>query len=43
MNKVMHELKHHMPFTALGAVVGIFFMLVFQNIPTTAPNAVNGM
>jgi len=36
MNKIMHELRHHMPFTALGVVAGIFFMLVFQNISREA-------
>ena len=36
MNKIMHELKHHMPFTAFGAVAGIVFMLVFRDISREA-------
>ena len=36
MDKIMHELKRHMPFTALGTVAGIFFMLVFKNISREA-------
>ena len=34
-NKVKHiliELKGHAPFTAIGALLGIFFMLLFRNI-----------
>jgi len=36
MNKIINELKHHMPFTFLGAVSGIVFMLVFRNISREA-------
>jgi len=32
MNKIIKELKHHMPFTVLGAVVGIVFMFIFRNM-----------
>lgn len=32
MNKIIHELKHHMPFTAGGALIGIVFMVVFRNM-----------
>lgn len=28
----MHELKHHTPFTAWGAVVGVLLMVVFRNM-----------
>ncbi|MBN1787546.1 MAG: hypothetical protein JW806_04045 [Sedimentisphaerales bacterium] len=27
-----HELKEHIPFTALGAVTGVIFMLIFKNL-----------
>ncbi|MFC1752981.1 hypothetical protein ACFL96_06255 [Thermoproteota archaeon] len=33
MNKIVEELKHHMPFTAIGAVLGIFFMFIFKDMP----------
>jgi len=33
MNKIIHELKHHSPFTALGALSGIVLMIVFRNMP----------
>jgi len=33
MNKIIHELKHHMPFTAFGAITGIILMVVFHNLP----------
>ncbi len=36
MNKIINELKHHMPFTFLGAISGIVFMLVFRNISREA-------
>ncbi|GAH06981.1 unnamed protein product, partial [marine sediment metagenome] len=29
------ELKGHTPFTALGALLGIFFLLVFKNVSGT--------
>ncbi|MFH1479139.1 MAG: hypothetical protein ABIG92_05140 [Candidatus Omnitrophota bacterium] len=32
MNKIVHELRHHMPFTAIGAVSGIALMLIFKNM-----------
>jgi hypothetical protein len=30
--KIIHELKHHAPFTALGTLSGIAIMLVFSNV-----------
>ncbi|MCG8432348.1 MAG: hypothetical protein MJA29_14415 [Candidatus Omnitrophica bacterium] len=33
MHKIVGELKHHMPFTALGAACGIFFMIIFRDMP----------
>ncbi|MBU4457658.1 MAG: hypothetical protein KJ902_02835 [Candidatus Omnitrophica bacterium] len=36
MNKIIHELKHHMPFTFLGAASGMVFMLIFRNMPREA-------
>jgi len=32
MNKITHELKHHLPFTILGALSGIVLMIVFRNM-----------
>ena len=32
MSKIAHELKEHMPFTAVGALSGIIFMLLFRNL-----------
>ena len=32
MNKIMSELKRHIPFTILGAISGIIFMFVFRNM-----------
>ena len=32
MDKIIKELKHHMPFTIIGAVLGIVFMVVFKNM-----------
>jgi len=32
---ILVELKGHMPFTGLGAVLGIFFLLVFKNVSGT--------
>jgi hypothetical protein len=32
MNKLIKELKHHMPFTVIGAVFGIIFMIIFRNM-----------
>ena len=31
---IVGELKHHAPFTALGAVSGIVLMFLFRNLPT---------
>jgi len=31
---IVHELKSHAPFTALGALGGIVFMIIFRNIPS---------
>lgn len=31
--QIIKELRHHAPFTFLGAVTGIIIMIVFQNIP----------
>ena len=36
MNKIIHELRHHMPFTFLGAASGMVFMLIFRNMPKEA-------
>lgn len=36
MNAIIRELKHHMPFTALGAVGGIVFMVLFKDMPHEA-------
>ncbi len=33
---VGHELKEHIPFTALGAITGVIFMLIFRNISKSA-------
>ena len=33
MNKITQELRHHLPFTALGAITGIIIMLLFINMP----------
>ena len=33
LSTISHELKHHAPFTALGAVSGIVLMLFFRNLP----------
>ncbi len=33
LRQISHELKHHVPFTAFGAVVGILLMIVSLNIP----------
>jgi len=30
---IADELKHHTPFTVLGALFGIIFMIIFRNIP----------
>jgi len=35
-DNIIHELRHHAPFTAFGALTGIVLMLVFRNIPETA-------
>jgi hypothetical protein len=29
LNRILNELKHHIPFTFLGAVIGIVFMTIF--------------
>ncbi len=33
---IYKELREHAPFTALGALVGIIFMIVFRNLPREA-------
>jgi len=33
---IIKELRHHAPFTAFGAVLGIVFMIIFRNIPERA-------
>jgi hypothetical protein len=33
---ILVELKGHMPFTVLGALLGIFFLLVFKNVSGTS-------
>ena len=33
LKEIIKELKHHAPFTFLGAASGIIVMLIFQNIP----------
>lgn len=33
LKTILKELKHHAPFTFLGACCGIVFMLLFRNIP----------
>lgn len=32
-NRINKELRHHIPFTAFGAVTGIIIMVIFRNIP----------
>ena len=36
MNRFIGELRHHVPFTAFGALTGMVLMLVFRNIPHEA-------
>jgi TctA family transporter len=36
LKQISFELKEHIPFTALGAVTGVIFMLLFRNIGTSA-------
>ena len=31
--RIIHELKHHAPFTAFGALTGIVIMIFFRNVP----------
>jgi len=39
LKRILEELKHHAPFTALGAITGIIIMLIFRNIsPKTSYN-----
>ena len=33
---ILKELRHHAPFTAFGALLGIVFMVTFRNIPEEA-------
>ena len=33
---IIHELRHHMPFTVMGALAGIVFMLLFRGMPREA-------
>ena len=30
---IIHELKHHAPFTVFGAIAGIVIMILFRNLP----------
>jgi hypothetical protein len=32
--RIFKELEHHAPFTLLGALTGIFIMLIFKNLPS---------
>jgi len=32
-SEIYKELKHHIPFTIIGALIGIVIMLIFQNMP----------
>lgn len=34
--KIVEELKHHAPFTFLGAIIGVLFMFLFRNISQQA-------
>lgn len=34
--RILEELKHHAPFTALGAITGIIIMIIFRNISAKA-------
>ncbi|MBN2542194.1 hypothetical protein JXI42_04955 [bacterium] len=34
--EIKRELKHHIPFTAFGAVTGIIIMIIFQKLPSRA-------
>jgi hypothetical protein len=36
LKRILQELHHHAPFTALGALGGIVFMFIFRNIPEDA-------
>jgi hypothetical protein len=33
---IAHELKEHIPFTALGVITGVVFMLLFSNLSKSA-------
>ena len=33
LKRILKELEHHAPFTAFGALTGIFIMLFFRNLP----------
>ncbi len=43
LGHVYHELKHHAPFTMLGAVLGVVFMLAFRNISTEGSGVLFGI
>ncbi len=36
IKKIIYELKEHSPFTLLGALIGIIFMMMFKNMPYEA-------
>lgn len=36
IKRILQELKHHIPFTAFGAVTGIILMFIFRNVPQQA-------
>ena len=35
-DRIYHELRHHAPFTILGAISGVVLMLLFRNLPQQA-------
>lgn len=36
LKRILEELKHHIPFTAFGALTGIILMIFFHNLPERA-------
>ena len=36
MNKIIEELKHHIPFTIFGALTGMLLMIAFRDLPQRA-------
>jgi hypothetical protein len=39
-DRIAEELKHHVPFTAFGALTGILLMFLFRNIPHEAAHKI---